>query len=63
MTATQYSFTAKDGASVSFNDYKSFSLWFFGISRRVMMAAFDPDAFKAMEKAATQSRAARKKLS
>lgn len=58
-----YKFTAKDGTNFNFDSYESFSVWFFGISRRVMQAAFDQASFRAMNRMATSSTAARKALS
>jgi len=62
MKTTDYNFTAKDGTSFSFDSYASFATWFFGVSRRVIQAAFDEASFRAMNRMATSSTAARKRI-
>lgn len=61
MKTANYNFTAKDGTNFSFDSYTSFATWFFGVSRRVMQAAFDAPSFRAMNRMATSSVAARKR--
>jgi hypothetical protein len=63
MNSTAYSsFTAIDGTRFAFSDYMSFATWFFSISRRVLVASFDAETFRALERAAANSREARRRM-
>lgn len=60
MTATKYTFTAKNGTQFSFDNYIDFATWFFGMYRRILVASFDSETFKRMNYLACKSKEARK---
>lgn len=61
--AKQYSaFQDNNGTQYGFSSYIEFATWFFGISRRVLIASLPSATFKALEKEATKSAEARRKM-
>jgi len=63
MKTKQYSaFQDNNGTQYGFPSYMEFATWFFGISRRALSASLPAATFKALEKEATQSTEARKRM-
>jgi hypothetical protein len=59
---TKYEFTAKNGTQFKFDSYMEFATWYFDAPRQVMQSIFDEATFRIMERKATSSAAARKRM-
>lgn len=59
----QYSnFKDINGNEYGFNSYMEFATWFFGISRRVLVASLPAETFRKLQWEATKSADARRKM-
>ena len=58
----KYEFTTKNNVEFKFDSYLDFAEWYFSIPRRVMQSLFDEATFRIMERKATSSAAARKRM-
>jgi hypothetical protein len=52
-------FSDKSGNVYSFENYLDFATWYFSKMRKFLVATFDPDTFKKLNRAATVSKEAR----
>jgi hypothetical protein len=62
-TAKKYSaFQDNRGNQYSFASYMEFATWFFGVSRRTLIASLSTETFRKLEREASQSAEARRRI-